>query len=80
LLSILVQTSKAVVDTDIILSYFTENQNYDNSLINFINNARDLKFEEDIFNLLEKEEQRNFFTKTVECMELDDTKYELILS
>ncbi|HFR3355075.1 TPA: hypothetical protein ACHU6O_001251, partial [Streptococcus suis] len=80
LLSLLVQTSKAVVDTDIILSYFTENQNYDNSLINFINNARDLKFEEDIFNLLEKEEQRNFFTKTVECMELDDTKYELILS
>ncbi len=63
LLSLLVQTSKAVVDTDIILSYFTENQNYDNSLINFINNARDLKFEEDIFNLLEKEEQRNFSPK-----------------
>lgn len=76
----LVESSKAVVDTDIILSYFTENQNYDGSLIKFINNARDLKFEEDIFNLLEKEEQRNFFTKTVECMELDDTKYELILS
>ncbi|NQJ72597.1 hypothetical protein HO539_04510 [Streptococcus suis] len=80
LVELLVEYSKAIVDTDIILSYFTENQNYDGSLIKFINNARDLKFEEDIFNLLEKEEQRNFFTKTVECMELDDTKYELILS
>ncbi|HEM5005859.1 TPA: hypothetical protein U1181_001260 [Streptococcus suis] len=80
LISSLVQTSKAVVDTDIILSYFTENQNYDNSLINFINNARDLKFEKDVFISYTKEEQRNFFTKTVECMELDDTKYELILS
>ncbi|HFI0144309.1 TPA: hypothetical protein ACGPBJ_000560 [Streptococcus suis] len=76
----LVESSKAIADTDIILSYFTENQNYDDSLIKFINNARDLKFEEDIFNLLEKEEQSNFFTKTVECIELDDIKYELILS
>ncbi|HFU3984820.1 TPA: hypothetical protein ACGO2X_001105 [Streptococcus suis] len=80
LISSLVQTSKAVVDTDIILSYFTENQNYDDSLIKFINNASDLKFEKDVFKSYEKEEQRNFFTKTVECMELDDTKYELILS
>ncbi|CYV08235.1 hypothetical protein HO663_06970 [Streptococcus suis] len=80
LLSLLVQTSKAVVNTDIILSYFTENQNYDDSLIKFINNASDLKFEKDVFKSYEKEEQRNFFTKTVECMELDDTKYELILS
>ncbi|HFR3900312.1 TPA: hypothetical protein ACHVH6_001413, partial [Streptococcus suis] len=76
----LVEYSKAIADTDIILSYFTENQNYDNSLIKFINNAKDLKFEEDIFNLLEEEEKRNFFTKTVECMELDDTVYEHILS
>ncbi len=76
----LVESSKAIADTDIILSYFTENQNYDDSLIKFINNARDLEFEEDIFNLLEEEEQDNFFTKTVECMELDDAAYEHILS
>lgn len=76
----LVESSKAIADTDIILSYFTDNQNYDDSLIKFINNARDLKFEEDMFYLLEEEEQDNFFTKTVECMELDDTAYEHILS
>lgn len=81
LVELLVKYSKAIVDTDIILAYFTENQNYDNSLIKFINNARDLKFEKDVFiSSYTKEEQRNFFTKTVECMELDDTKYELILS
>ena len=80
LLSLLVQTSKAVVNTDIILSYFTENQNYDDSLTKFINNATNLKFEKAVFNSLKEEEQDNFFTKTVECMELDDTVYEHILS
>ncbi|WP_392376169.1 hypothetical protein, partial [Streptococcus suis] len=69
----LVESSKAIADTDIILSYFTENQNYDDSLTKFINNATNLKFEKAVFNSLKEEEQDNFFTKTVECMELDDT-------
>lgn len=80
LVTLLVQKSKALVNTDIILSYFKETQNYDKELVRFINNSIDFKFDGNTVKLLEKDEQQNFFIKTVDCMELEDNYYKEILS
>lgn len=76
----LVHYHKAVVNTDIILTYFAATNNYDNNLMNFINNGDEFTFDNKSFGEFIEEVRVDFIDKTVECVSLDDKHYREIVS
>lgn len=76
----LVYYHKAVVNADIILTYFAAANNYDNNLMNFINNGDEFTFDNKSFGEFNEEVRVDFIDKTVECVSLDDKHYREIVS